>query len=301
MAIDPAHVAPLPPPVVDPEDATGGWVVIPRRVVQWVLNDLAQHEDDYHHVTPPGLTETLRKALAASEVRAQETIARSQGRVLVVGPPLQTRPANAPGASPGVPSADPACTCHRHRKGCPMLPGGDGVECTCGAPQDCKVHGLAAQAAEESRETSPQEEFDRLVEFWLAAYGEVQRFLAKYRDTAPPDDVAGWGLKVSGEVLLQAGMQASPVLVGFPGVMDDAELEFLSRRASRNAKGALVIHAAPCAGLARCDLPGPVEDWPPGHFYDEDHHMVNCQGCKAALDPVGAVKDEEPFTLPGQE
>lgn len=114
-----------------------------------------------------------------------------------------------------------------------------------------------------------QEEFDRLVEFWLAARGEVHRFLARHRSKGTRA-LARWEGQVGGLEYIQAQLAAGD---------EDRVLVLEGRRASRDARGALVIHGPPRDGQSPCGLAGPVEDWPPGHFHDS-WDMVNCLGCR---------------------
>jgi hypothetical protein len=125
-----------------------------------------------------------------------------------------------------------------------------------------------------------QEEFDRLVEFWLAAYGEVRRFLTnpRIRQGVSERTVAKWEGPVGGEAMTLVPLPLAP----------SAEEEAFVLDAGRDARGALILHDLPEGGAAaRCGLMGPPKIWPPGNFYERDFRMVNCPDCRAAVDPVG--------------
>lgn len=125
--------------------------------------------------------------------------------------------------------------------------------------------------------TTPKEEFDQLVEFWLVAYGEVRRFLDEHQLKGVPDEVAiRWKEQVDLEALKLTNL--TPFEDSGAFAMD----------AGRDARGALIIHSFPAGWSAtRCGLMGPPRGWPPGNFYERNHRLVNCPICRAALDPVG--------------
>jgi len=130
----------VPAPVAAPGAGPGeAEVVVPRRLLQWVLNDLARHDEDYHHRTPARLPQAIRALLEPPFVYPMSGTG-------VTAPPWPITIVDLPGPDVRLPisAVQPA----------PAVPGG--------RPWD-----------------SPVEELDALVEQWKIAWGEVHGFLER--------------------------------------------------------------------------------------------------------------------------